>query len=271
MREYSPRELTPDIQMIHMSKQKVRFEKSEDRSPLWVLFVVESGRFRYEIGSHRGIAEKSDLVLCPPEVALKREMLAPSTFLAVYFTWTGDEGEIRGEERLSPNPVGKSPIRDKHRFSSTYGYLAMLMRRSDPLALARRNFLLRDLWEQFHWEWDTHRHETRSVPDDPLMRHAEAVLKENAFHSFSLQQLSASLGLSTVQFSRRFRKLFGVNPSEYVSELRLDKARALLLESRLTLDEIALRCGYSNGFYFSRVFSQKMRISPSEYRQAYRL
>lgn len=271
MREYSPRELAPTVHFTQQYKQKARFEKDEDHCPMWVLFAVDSGSFRFELGRHKGVAEKGDLLLCPPDVVLKREMLTPSTFMSVYFTWIGDEGEIRTEDQLHPNPTGKTHIRDKYRFSSTYSYMQMLVNRRDPLAVARRMFLLRDFWEQFHWEWETHRRESRPVHDDPLMKQAEATLKESVFETVSLSELSASLGLSTVQFSRRFRKMFGMNPSEYVSELRLDKARGLLLENRLTVDEIAVQCGYSNGFYFSRVFSQKMHISPSEYRQAYRI
>ncbi|TNJ62869.1 helix-turn-helix transcriptional regulator [Paenibacillus hemerocallicola] len=271
MQAYRPKELVPSIHMVTVWNNKSQFEKAEDQSPLWVLFVVGSGSFRFEIGKREGIAEKGDLVLCPPDVVLKREMLRPASFLVLYFTWTADSDEIRAEEQLLPNPAGKSSIRDKYRFASTYGYIAMLGRRNDAPAAARRNFLLRDLWEQLDWEWETHRRESRPIPDDPLMQKAGATLKESAFETISLNQLAASMGLSTVQFSRRFHKMYGVNPSEYVSELRLDKARALLLENRLTLDEIAVQCGYSNGFYFSRVFSQKMRISPSEYRQAYRI
>ncbi|TMV48172.1 helix-turn-helix transcriptional regulator [Paenibacillus mesophilus] len=268
---YRPKELAPTIHTVTWWSNKAQFEKSEDQSPHWVLFVVESGSFRFEIGKREGIAEKGDLLLCPPNVVLKREMLRPSTFLVIYFSWTDGSEEIRAEDQLSPNPVGKSSIRDKYRFSSTYGYIAMLKRRNDPPAVARRQFLFRDLWEQFDWEWETHRRETRPVLEDPLMRKVGDILKENAFETISLNQLASSMGLSTVQFSRRFRKMYGVNPSDYLSELRLDKARSLLLENRLTLDEIAVLCGYSNGFYFSRVFSQKMHISPSEYRQAYRI
>lgn len=271
MPAHRPRELAPSIQMVTVWNNKAQFEKSEDQSPLWVLFVVGSGSFRFEIDKHEGIAETGDLVLCPPNVALKREMIHPSSFVVLYFTWTASSEDINAEEQLAPNLVGKSSIRDKHRFASTYGYLAMLKRRNDPLAAARRHFLFLDLWEQLDWERETDRHESRPVPDDPLMKKAGAALKESAFETISLSDLAASLGLSTVQFSRRFRKMYGVNPSEYLSELRLDKARVLLLENRLTLDEIAAQCGYSNGFYFSRVFSQKMRISPSEYRQSYRV
>lgn len=271
MQSYRPRELTPVVHIVTRWEQKAQFAKEKDRSPMWVLFVVAGGSFRFQIGKNEGIAEKGDLVLCPPETVLRREMVSPASFVIMYFSWYIAGEELLSADLLHPSPVGKSTIRDKHRFASTYEYIAMLARRSSPLIFARRNFLLQELWEQLEWERETQKRDTRRTQDDPLMRKAKAFLKESAFETVVLSELAASLGLSTVQFSRRFRHKFGMNPSEYVSELRLDKARSLLQENKLTLDEIALQCGYSNGFYFSRVFSQKMHIRPSEYRQAYRI
>jgi len=52
-----------------------------------------------------------------------------------------------------------------------------------------------------------------------------------------------------------------------LTSLRLRKAQSLLLETNKTLEDIAEKCGYKNGFYFSRRFSKKLNISPSEYRK----
>lgn len=270
---YSPKQLQPNVDLLYIWRNKTEFEKTEDRSPMWVLFALEGGSFRFEIGEHKGIAGKGDLVLCPPETAFKREILSPAYFLAMYFTWhTGDGEAIADASMLQPNPAGKSTIRDKLRFASTCNYLKILNRRRDPSSLARKGFLLWDLWQLHAWEWETAKREAgREQANDPLMVRAEAIIRERAHGPFILKELSSEFGLSSVQFSRRFMAFFGVNPSDYVSELRLDRARTLLLETRLTIEEIAVRCGYSNGFYFSRVFSRNMRISPSEFRRAHRL
>ncbi|PYI53817.1 helix-turn-helix domain-containing protein [Paenibacillus flagellatus] len=272
MPSYHPQELLPHVVTLVDWRDKARFEKDEDQSPLWVLFAVESGSFRFELEKHRGNAEKGSLVLCPPNTVLKRVMLRPSSFLVLYFTWRSETGEeIRGDELLQPNPTGLSVMTDKQRFASNCGYLRLLKSRMDAPSVARRNFLLQDLWHQYGWECETSRRRTTPVYDDPLMDEARTILTESACHPLGLGQLSDRLGLSTVQLSRRFRRKFGVNPSEFVSELRLDKACALLAETGLTLDAIAAECGYANGYYLSRVFSQKMGISPSEYRKAHRI
>ncbi|MEF3302146.1 AraC family transcriptional regulator [Paenibacillus sp. GYB003] len=269
---YHPQELLPHVVTLVGWRDKARFEKDEDQSPLWVLFAVESGSFRFELGRHRGIAEKGSLVLCPPNTALKRGMLRPTTFLVLYFTWRSEAGEdIRDDECLHPNPSGHIVITDKQRFANNCAYFRMLKSRMDAPSVARRNFLVHDLWHQYGWEYENSRRHSKPEHDDPLMDEARTVLIENAYQPFGINQLSDRLGLSTVQFSRRFRRKFGVNPSDFVSELRLDKACALLSETRLTLDAIAAVCGYANGYYLSRVFSQKTGISPSEYRKAHRI
>jgi AraC family transcriptional regulator len=53
----------------------------------------------------------------------------------------------------------------------------------------------------------------------------------------------------------------------FATQLRLDEAKKLLLETNKTLEEIVSLCGYENGSYLSRVFSSKVRINASEFRK----
>ncbi|MET3208746.1 UNVERIFIED_CONTAM: transcriptional regulator GlxA family with amidase domain [Paenibacillus sp. PvR008] len=68
-----------------------------------------------------------------------------------------------------------------------------------------------------------------------------------------------------------FKTAVGLTPIRYVTTLRLEKAQTLLLETEYTLDDISGKCGYLNGFYFSRVFSTRKHISPSQYRKLNRI
>ncbi|MNG29018.1 HTH-type transcriptional activator Btr [compost metagenome] len=57
----------------------------------------------------------------------------------------------------------------------------------------------------------------------------------------------------------------------FATKVRLTRARLLLVETQDSLESIAEQCGYQNAFYFSRVFSQHMGMSPSGYRKNYRV
>ena len=86
----------------------------------------------------------------------------------------------------------------------------------------------------------------------------------------SMQELARSVYLSERHFRRQFEKAYGISPSEYLLNLRLNAACRLLLCENLTVTDTAMACGFSDGNYFSRVFHRKNGISPTAYRQLYR-
>ena len=67
-------------------------------------------------------------------------------------------------------------------------------------------------------------------------------------------------------FIRCFRAYTGYPPRQYLIRLKVNRARELLSYSSYNISEIARLVGYDNPLYFSRVFSQNMGCSPSEYR-----
>lgn len=272
MELYNPGLLVP--QMIHMAdwKEKSSFKYARECSPLWIIFIIAAGSFRFRIGEREGVAGSDDLLLCPPDTPFEREMLEPSTFLAANFNWYAPDGSlIRSHRQLTPDPSGKFMIRDMHRLSSTHAHLVRIADRIDPFGQSRRNVLLQDLWQVYAWEQDCIQDERQRGRRDALMKQAERAMRDQGMRPFNMKALSRECGLSPVQFTRRFKAAYGVTPTDYLTAIRLERVRTLLLETELTLDEIAAECGYESGNYLSRVFSRKMKISPSMYRQGHRL
>jgi transcriptional regulator GlxA family with amidase domain len=131
------------------------------------------------------------------------------------------------------------------------------------------------MWQLACLQWDTESHQDECVPlansNDDLMNRAMDWLLGNAYRQFAMRELTEQLGLSPVQFTRRFRRAFRMLPSDLIRNLRIRKAAKLLRDTDMTLEQIAERCGYDNGFYLSRVFSRYMSMSPSKYRQQNKL
>ena len=80
-------------------------------------------------------------------------------------------------------------------------------------------------------------------------------------------EVAAEIGMSRSCFSMKFKKYTGVTFGDFVSKLRIGKAEELLLNTQLSLTEIAEKSGYEDVYYFSRVFREKMQCSPAEYRR----
>ena len=86
-------------------------------------------------------------------------------------------------------------------------------------------------------------------------------------NKLSVGELAKLSHLSASQLTRRFRKLFGATPHEYIMRVRVDAARTLLEESRRTISDIALEVGFTDHSHFIRTFKHVRGMTPTTYRK----
>lgn len=82
----------------------------------------------------------------------------------------------------------------------------------------------------------------------------------------SVQEIADQLHVSPSHLRNVFRKCSHLSPREHILQVRLDKAKALLATSDLSISEIATLCGFSSVYHFSRLFSRTVGTAPSRYR-----
>jgi AraC family transcriptional regulator len=92
-------------------------------------------------------------------------------------------------------------------------------------------------------------------------------MAEHAAEEFSLERLAAQAGLSRFHFQRLFKAATGVSPSRYHIDLRINEARKLLRETKMSVLDVALEVGYTDPSHFARLFRRETGLSPSEYRR----
>jgi AraC-like DNA-binding protein len=248
--------------------QKEQFMLDQDTNEYWTIFAVEGGQFTYQIGEHEGVAGVSDLVVCPPGIPFHRKTLKPLTFHFIQFVW-----EVEPDVTEASGLVGKISITDTERLTSTYKYMRAIGESDrNELTNARMRHMLEDLWRLVEIERSTAEEEQRALAGpEPNMQTARQWLLAHAYEPFSMRELSSLLGISPVQLTRQFRAAYRTTPSAFVTGLRLGRACRLLEETALTLEAIAQRCGYENGFYLSRVFRSNKGTTPSAYRKLHRV
>lgn len=92
-------------------------------------------------------------------------------------------------------------------------------------------------------------------------------MSEHLAEDFNLERLASQAGLSKFHFHRLFRAATGVSPSRYHINLRMNEARRLLRETKLSVVDVALDVGYANPSHFARLFRRETGLSPSDYRR----
>jgi transcriptional regulator GlxA family with amidase domain len=91
-------------------------------------------------------------------------------------------------------------------------------------------------------------------------------LNDHIDQDWSMADLAAHCNTSPRTLLRRFQKALGVSPVQYAQQLRVERAKALLESSMLSLEDITSRCGYADVSTFSTVFKRWAQVTPREYR-----
>ncbi len=92
-------------------------------------------------------------------------------------------------------------------------------------------------------------------------------INNSYFEEISLETISARYYLSTYYFSRTFKEVTGFHFVDYLNNVRIKEAKKLLLNSSLSVNEIASAVGFNSNTHFGRVFKQITGCSPSAYKK----
>lgn len=98
---------------------------------------------------------------------------------------------------------------------------------------------------------------------------AKEYIEANYMNNITLEELGAYIGFNPSYFSSLFKKETGSSFIEYLSKIRIEKAKDLLRESDLRIQDICLMVGYSDVKYFSKLFIKHTGLKPKDYRKIF--
>ena len=133
--------------------------------------------------------------------------------------------------------------------------------RSEKMLLAVTEELIRETLE--------YAAEEKKSKDIKPIREIKKYIEENYMEEISLGQLAELVDMNASYLSSVFKKETGMTYSEYLILCRVKQASRLLVETNLSIGEIAHQSGYQDARYFSKQFSKQVGLKPSEYRKLY--
>jgi AraC family transcriptional regulator len=98
------------------------------------------------------------------------------------------------------------------------------------------------------------------------MQALEDYIREKLADNVSLTELASLTNLSARHFTRCFRETKGISPHQYILQVRIDKAKEMVVRGDRSMTEIALELGFASSAHFSDVFRRVAGISPSSFR-----
>lgn len=100
-------------------------------------------------------------------------------------------------------------------------------------------------------------------------RRARELMRDSMAQGISLQAVAEACHLSASAFVKGFKKSMGVPPHQWLLMQRIERSIELMESPQLSLVDIALTCGFSDQSHFTRMFTQRMGLSPGAYRRVW--
>lgn len=103
-----------------------------------------------------------------------------------------------------------------------------------------------------------------------IIKPCEQYIRENVYKEIKMCEVAKKANISEVYFRRLFKEKYHFSPLEYIEEMRMHRAKELLIsDENLNISEIAIECGYDSVYAFSRAFKNMVGMSPNKFRKMY--
>lgn len=108
----------------------------------------------------------------------------------------------------------------------------------------------------------------KSHGDDEI-RHIQTQIEEQAADRLVVSQLASQAAMAERTFIRRFKNATGNTPSEYIQRVKVERAKELLENDRLSVKEICYETGYEDQSYFRNIFKKYTGLTPADYKKQF--
>lgn len=231
--------------------RKDRFEIETGRHRFNSLFITLEGEYEYTVGNITKRVLPYQPVIFKKGTAFVKRVQKPVEFLIISLA----DFQYVGESWLSYEED------DRLRMESSVKHLKRAILQEQPDSVIEHFF--HDILMTANGNADPF--------CDASTKTAYEYIQQNLDRSIPLSLLAQVSDCSVQTLISKFKRYYGKTPAKCMTDLRIKKAKELLLNTGYSVSLISEYCGYENVYYFSNVFKKETGISPLRFRQGYRL
>ena len=230
-------------------KKITRFIYTSETYDDFTAFCVKNGKFRYSIGGgEKRIISGGEVVVCPPRQPFWREIIEDTELCMIKFK--ADDFKC---------------VKDAVKISGA-------MRFDDDMDKLEKCLFIYDMdnYPIFtHYCMDIIYliEESGKKTGEGEMQEVKRKIGKSYNGQISLTELSKDTGYTVPHLINKFKDTYGVTPKAYLSKIRLEKAKELLLSTDMLSREVAFLVGFSDELYFIRFFKKHVGLTPSQFRK----
>lgn len=249
-----------DLQIILHNTEcgKHEFQLSRGVRPWGILMLISAGQYTLSFpGTEQTCTvHPHEITFIPPNTPFIRQVARPIDFHQFNFLmdWAHPFAQALHVGKLHLPQTQITAIEQSLSLSAQTPNLPELIR-YELEHILKENYLFAD-------------QSPADIPSEDIRR-VLAYMEEHLAEKIDMDALAAMVFLSRTGLIWKFNRQLGSTPQQMLIRLRMRLAKQLLLETDLPIAQIAERCGYANGYYFSNAFRANTGASPTAYRNFY--
>ncbi len=226
------------------------------------LIYITRGRGIFQSDAQTRVVVPGSILLVLPGV---RHFYKPQLDVGWTEYWVGFKGPyadtLREQGLLSPEkPLHAVGLHN--RILSIYSQIFELVRSQQPLYQARAASLVVTLIAEI---LAPERTAAPHADSEQLLEKARSLMAEDLYGAVNLAAIAETLGISGAQLNSVFKSFTSMTPYQYYISVKIQKAKEMLENGGLSIREVASRLGFSDPYYFSRLFRRKVGLPPSRW------
>lgn len=245
----------------------------------WTLIYIRGGIGMYLLDSDLRPVNEGDIILLPPKVSYsfseaelgdEYNTNVDAVILRFDNAWLADLLAVF--KTMNKVVLKIREIEDPHAVEGPkWMKMSALLDELSKAGASRQAVIILDLLEFISSRKDLVRilrsEHSESLTLEEKKERIERYVSTNIFGKVSLEEVASYLGMNRTYFCLFFKKHYGKGFADYLNDLRVDKAAAMLLQADRQIAEIARECGFKTAAYFTRAFRRSRGMTPGEYRK----
>ena len=234
-----------------------RFKCTDAKPFEHIMLLISSGRISYSFGGGETFfAGEKEIVYFPPGLRYSRRIEEPISFHQFKFNVSD------GGNALAHLKPGKLMIRHHlvEQIALDTG-LALSLPETEQKCIFE-NLIGNIIYDNYLFSVNL---EKKTIHDRDVL-FAIQYFRDHMAEKIIISSIAGKRNLTHTGFILKFRRCTGKTPIEYLTDLRISRARELLSCTDMSIADIAETCGFSNSFYFSNTFKKRTEFSPTQYR-----
>lgn len=229
--------------------------------PYYHYICFLKGEGDIQIGQEHFSFEPGKIYLTPPEITHAFRSKGNAPLITIELKFTIPDPELDQSARALPYMIDMGGSVPRHLVACMLQEMERKKAYSSEILEAQLFELLHYLLRQSQTDSDC----DKAAELEPVLRY----IHENLSREITLADLAEAAHLEKTYFTKKFKRLTGTSPMQYVRNARIEKAMDLLAYSDSTITQIAAEMGFQSIHHFSNLFLKYTGVSPRKYKNAH--